>query len=330
MLWGGAVAVFAIAKLSAADANSTNTAVGSAPVYVPDMTHASGPLPDGMLAWNSLMLATNAAADQDSVRFTFNFTNVARRMDLLPVTNVIKTAGSVMLTNITVVTNFTPISVTILGVHASCGCTQPQLPPTPWVIPPDGTGEFSATVNLEGMTGMLIKYVTVSTDQGTKDLYMRINVLPPVIPTLSDAERAHDLQIARVDRQAIFKGDCVTCHTKAIQGKYGKPLYDAVCGICHDAAQRASMVPDLHNLKASTSEDFWRTWIAHGKPGSLMPAFSTADGGPLSDMQIATLAAYLNNIIPPHPAPAPANAPPAPALPIVQSNALPLLAPGAK
>ena len=53
------------------------------------------------------------------------------------------------------------------------------------------------------------------------------------------------------------------------------------------------MVPDLHALKTPTNFEFWRIWIAHGKPGSLMPAFSTTDGGPLSDMQIASLASYL-------------------------------------
>ena len=31
-----------------------------------------------------------------------------------------------------------------------------------------------------------------------------------------------------------------------------------------------------------------------------MPAFATSQGGPLNDMQIASLAAYLNAIIPPH------------------------------
>jgi len=36
----------------------------------------------------------------------------------------------------------------------------------------------------------------------------------------------------------------------------------------------------------------------HGKPGSLMPAFSSAEGGPLNDVQINSLAAYLNAAIP--------------------------------
>jgi hypothetical protein len=40
-----------------------------------------------------------------------------------------------------------------------------------------------------------------------------------------------------------------------------------------------------------------------------MPAFSTAEGGPLNDMQIATIAAYLNMIIPSQPLPPLTNAP---------------------
>ena len=122
---------------------------------------------------------------------------------------------------------------------------------------------------------------------------LRINILPPVIPKMTDAERARDIAAAKIDRQAVFNGDCAKCHSNKIQGKYGKALFDSVCAICHEAEQRATMVPDLHNLKTPTNDEFWRTWIAHGKPGSLMPAFSTSDGGPLTDMQIASLAAYL-------------------------------------
>ena len=61
----------------------------------------------------------------------------------------------------------------------------------------------------------LFKSVTVSTDKGSKDLYLRITILPPVIPILTDAERANGVAIAKADRQAIFKADCATCHVKA-------------------------------------------------------------------------------------------------------------------
>jgi mono/diheme cytochrome c family protein len=115
---------------------------------------------------------------------------------------------------------------------------------------------------------------------------------------MTDADRERGVAAAKVDRQAVFKGDCASCHIAKGTGKYGKALYDSVCAVCHEAEQRATMVPDLHNLKVSTGGDFWRTWISQGKAGSLMPAFSSAQGGPLSDLQIASLTSYLSQTFP--------------------------------
>lgn len=260
--------ISASAGLFAAGVNSTNDALTTPAVFVPDTSHANDPLPDGVLAWSSLMQATNAAADQNQAHFTFSFTNVS--------------GGNVV----------------ILNVHPSCGCTTAELPPVPWTIPPDAHEQIPVTVNIAGKSGILVKSIHVSTDKGSKDLYLRINILPPVIPTMNDAERARGVAAAKIDRQAVFQNDCATCHVKPGNGKYGKALYDAVCAVCHEAENRATMVPDLHALKTATNDEFWRTWIAHGKPGSFMPAFSTAEGGPLSDMQIASLAAYLDQAIP--------------------------------
>ena len=269
VLLGIAGAVFAGAGLLAADVAPTNGTVTTPPVFVPDTSHANDPMPDGVLAWNRLMQETNAAADQELVRFGFSFTNVS------------------------------PGSVSILSAHASCGCTQPELPPLPWTIQPGGNGQFGVTVNLAGKSGMQIKSVTVSTDKGMTNLILQINIQPPVVVTLTDADRARGVEIAKADRQAVFKGDCASCHAKSAEGRYGKALYDAVCASCHDAQNRAAMVPDLHNLKVPTNDEFWRTWVAHGKAGTLMPAFATAEGGPLNDPQIATLASYLTTVIPP-------------------------------
>jgi mono/diheme cytochrome c family protein len=247
-----------------------NHVVTSAPTYVPDFSHSGQALPDGVFAWDALSKTVEAAADQDFAKFTFSFTNI--------------TTGN----------------VTVLDVHPSCGCTTAELPPRPWIIPAGSNGLIKLSVNLAGKSGTVFKSAKVTTDKGNKDLMLRIEILPPVIVKMTDAQRAAGVAKAKVDRQAVFKGDCASCHAKNIEGKYGIDLYNSVCGICHEAEPRATMVPDLGKLTAPTSHEFWRTWITYGKPGSLMPAFATSQGGPLTDMQIASLASYLDAAHPAH------------------------------
>ena len=315
---GVAGIVLASGRLLAADSHSTNAVAATAAVYVPDTSHQNDPLPDGVLAWNGLTQETTVAADAGSAHFVFSFTNIATVHETALVTNVTTLTNITAVTNssffwfkkISFVTNFStatsittnnvtkPVPVAILDVHPSCGCTTAQLPPLPWIIAPGTNGQFGLTVNLAGRTGMQIKTVNVKTDKGFKQLILKITILPPVVPTQSAADRTRALEMAKADRQAVFRGDCATCHVKPGAGKYGKPLYDAVCAICHESKTRASMVSDLHNIKTPTNVDFWQTWIAHGKADSLMPAFSTADGGPFSEIQIASIASYLNATIP--------------------------------
>ena len=325
-------------------------AVTSAPLYVPDYSHQNEPLPDGIIAWDELQKKVDATNGQDFARFVFAFTNIAAKIELAQATNVTcitnfttitntglsalfhgKThtviAGIDRSTNVVTVTNsITPLPVTILDVHPSCGCTTVELPNRPWLLPPGTNGVIKIAVNLAGKSGLVFKSVNVSTDKGKKDLMLQINIQPPPpVAPMSAEERARGIAAAKLDRQAVFKGDCVSCHAKNIEGKYGQQLFATVCAVCHESAHRNEMVPDLHNLKDPTSEEFWRTWITSGKAGTLMPAFSSAQGGPLNDMQIASLAVYLNAVIPPKPAP-PVVPQPSP----VRSNSLPLLAPSPK
>jgi mono/diheme cytochrome c family protein len=256
-------------------AAAQSNAVATAPVFIPDYKHSTEPLPDGVLAWDGLLKAVDATNGQDFARFTFSFTNIT---------------GS---------------NVTVLVVHPSCGCTTAELPPVPWTVPPGTDGQIKLKVNLQGKAGTLFKTVSVSTDHGSKSLMLRINILPPPpMPEMTEAQRDAGIMASKADRQAVFKGDCASCHLKQTGGKYGQQLFDAICAVCHEAKNRATMVPDLHNLKVPTNEEFWRTWATFGKPGSLMPAFATSQGGPLNDLQIASLAAYLNAVIPSHVPPA--------------------------
>jgi mono/diheme cytochrome c family protein len=263
--------IFSAAGIFSAAAQPSN-AVVSASQYVPDTTHQNDQLPDGVLAWDELSKATDAAFGQDFARFVFSFTNV------------------------------TAEPVAIISVHPSCGCTTAELPPVPWVIPAGSNGVIKIAVNLAGKAGVIPKSINVMTDKGKKDLWVRITIAQPPPPrVLNDAERAAAMVSAKADRQAVFKSDCASCHWKPeFAGQYGEQLYHSACGICHDAEHRASMVPDLANLKVPTNQEFWRTWISLGKPGSLMPSFAQSSGGPMNEQQIASIAMYLNTVHPSH------------------------------
>jgi mono/diheme cytochrome c family protein len=308
------IAVVVGAGILAAQNMSPHPLLTSKPVFQPDFSREARPLPANVLAWDATMRTTNVPEGSLSAHFVFYFTNVATEVQAMPVTNVTKVsrlaapgpspklgtlllARTVSVTNVVWVTNSASVPVTIGTVHPSCGCTTAQLPPLPWTLPPGTNGQIGVTVNLAGKFGTVVKSIHVGTDRGSRDLVVQITILPLENKPLTDAERARQMAIAKVDRQAVFKNDCASCHMNRGQYRYGKDLYDADCGICHDAANRASMVPDLHNLKVPTNVDFWRTWIAHGKAGSFMPAFATSDGGPLSDNQVASLAVYLNATI---------------------------------
>ncbi len=202
------------------------------------------------------------------------------------------------------VTNISSDVVIINYILGSCHCTVAQLPSQPWKLAPKEVGEFSATMDLAGSPpgSSKFKTLTVNADKGVKVLDVTTRILPDMS---SPADRTNNVKMATADRQAVFKGDCMQCHAETAKDsaghdKMGQELYTAVCGICHESPRRATFVPDLHHLADATSAAFWRTWITGGKPGTLMPAFAKADGGPLSNEQIDSLVNYLGTIIPTH------------------------------
>jgi mono/diheme cytochrome c family protein len=196
-------------------------------------------------------------------------------------------------------TNVSAKTVAINSAPASCGCTIPKLPALPWKIEPGSGGEIPVVMNVAGKTGLIQKTVTVNTDHGQKILTVKVTVTPPVLAAVpGPMDRSKNQELAKADRQAIFRGDCASCHVEKGRAKLGKDLYAASCGICHDAEHRADMVPDLHNLKHDTNADYWKTWISLGKPGTLMPGFAQSEGGPLTPTEINSLVQYLVATVP--------------------------------
>ena len=115
--------------------------------------------------------------------------------------------------------------------------------------------------------------------------------------------------LAKSDRQAVFKGDCASCHVEKGVGKIGQDLFAADCGICHDTPLRAQMVPNLKMPKGPRDQDYWKSWITYGRKGSLMPAFAQSEGGPLTKEQVDSLVDYLFANFPKQPVSIPSEIP---------------------
>ena len=170
----------------------------------------------------------------------------------------------------------------------------------PWKLDPGVSGEIPVTMATAGKMGSIEKAVMVDGTTGTKTLIVRANMPAPGNQPVAggiDPDRLKNMQMALADRQIVFKGECAKCHAEPAMNKTGEQLYVAACGICHDSAHRAAMVPDLKNLRHPTNEEHWRKWTRSGRPGSMMPAFAKNEGGPLTDEQIESLVKFLTDSI---------------------------------
>ena len=211
-------------------------------------------------------------------------------------------AGATNFTFTFAFTNSAPGPVAIESVRTSCGCTVAKVPPLPWTLAPGEGGEFSVVLDARGKRGTVTKSVFVNSSIGVKSLTGRAVIEGSGgneggAGGAGSDDRLRNMQIALADRFAVFRGECATCHAKPSEGRHGPALYSAACGICHDSHNRASMVPDLKNLGHPTDREHWVRWITFGRHGSLMPAFAQAEGGPLTEEQVDSLADFLASTI---------------------------------
>lgn len=229
---------------------------------------STGPLPEGILAFDADQKEYTAKPNEPNGSFTF------------------------------IATNISSSDVNITYVQTSCGCTTAKIQ-LPLKLAPAATAEIPVNMSLAGKSGIVVKTVTIHTDKGQKALLVKSIIQAPPPDTAGAAMmRERNQQIALQDRQSVFKGDCAKCHVEPVIGKMGKELFVAACGICHEAEHRATMVQDLHQLKVTPNAEYWKFYISNGKPATLMPAFSQAQGGPLSDAQISSLVDYLTKDFP--------------------------------
>lgn len=228
---------------------------------------------EAVLGWDGLVKEVNLKPGETSGHFSFTFTNTS------------------------------PDDVVVTHVRTSCGCTVPKVPTLPWKIPPSAQGTFEVVLDARGKSGVVSKTVTMETSAGYRYLTVRVAIPASGSGPMAAADRARNLQAALANRQAVLKGDCATCHVTPGVGKHGEELYVAVCGVCHEAEHRASMVPNLQALSRPLKAEEWSKIIRSGKKDSLMPAFAKAEDGFLTDAQIQSLVGYLTGSFktnPPH------------------------------
>lgn len=191
------------------------------------------------------------------------------------------------------VTNKSDKEITIFSTETSCECTVVDSSTKfPWQIAPSEGGPIHVNVNTRGIYGMMEKTIAVKTSQGIQTLAFHLQI--PLSPApFNRSVREQDVEAARADRQAIFQGHCAACHSLPTQGITGAVLFEKACGICHLSEHRADFVPNLAGINVPTDEKYWNNIVAHGKPGTMMPAFANTDGGVLNKDQIQSLVEFL-------------------------------------
>jgi cytochrome c553 len=240
------------------------------PLFLPGLSAAADPAPQQPahpLVWDAMEKTQEVKPDDNEATFHFNVIN--------------KSASP----------------VEILQIEPSCGCTVPVMPRQPWILAPEEHGSFSAVVDYKGKQGKFSKTLGIHSTAGSQILTVVIS-----IPDTEESRRARNQHLALINRQAVFRGDCASCHVQPTEGKHGAELFQAACAICHEANPRASMVPDLKVAREVRDAAYWERWIVDGKERTLMPGFAKKHGGPLSPEQVASLVEYVLTRLPKEPA----------------------------
>ena len=108
--------------------------------------------------------------------------------------------------------------------------------------------------------------------EGTEPLTPLPTYLPSPVPTLTDF--SGDPSLGAV----VYQGNCAVCHGQDGRGRIGQTLAKAWPGNQPDA--------------------YLRQVIREGVPGTTMPAWGRAEGGPLSDDEIANVSAFVLSLQP--------------------------------
>jgi mono/diheme cytochrome c family protein len=166
--------------------------------------------------------------------------------------------------------NMSGQTLSVERVITSCGCTEVSYQAEP--VPAGGVLRLEVTTDTTAKIGRIVKVL---------DIYTSVADEP--FEFVLTAEVTHP-EGAPLDAGVIFRGSCAACHVgEGIEKRSGAELYNAVCYMCHKEA----------DTFASLEETLLVQRISEGKPGTSMPGFLRAHGGPLEARQVESLVGYV-------------------------------------
>jgi len=168
-------------------------------------------------------------------------------------------------------TNMSGARLEVTDIVPSCGCTVVEY--EKGAIEPGGTLGIKGHIDTTGKVGPIDKSLAIYTSLSPEPF--RVSLLASV---LHDGSSVKD-----VDTTQLFKGNCATCH-RPKGSPVGEQLYKDICLMCHKQGLLPSAALDRGVLVSI---------IADGVRGTSMPAYALSKEGPLTDVQIASLADYI-------------------------------------
>ena len=148
-------------------------------------------------------------------------------------------------------------------------------------LKPGETGKIKVTVDLRGKSGRIAKTVNVSTnDPKNRHITLQIRMV------IKDR-----LHTERHTAAEIFSEKCRSCHVDQGKGKMGFDLFKADCFMCHNAGQNAPTITQM----SRRTEEFLHEAIRKGVRNTSMPAWEQSQGGPLDEVEIASLVSAIKD-----------------------------------
>ena len=174
-------------------------------------------------------------------------------------------------------------NVIIMKIKSSFGCTKVSLSSN--IIRAQESVLLEGALDTRNRLGKVSKSIR---------LYEKRNNTPHII-ILNATVLSFPKEHPPFSNENIFSGTCAICHANQGENLYGQQLYLATCAMCHGIQGQGHTAHPLksQSIKLHTKNKLIKI-ISEGNIQG-MPQFGLNTGGPLSEIQLSSLAEYLLN-----------------------------------